>query len=441
MIHTVIKFIESNQLLNKSDHIIVGLSGGADSVVLLDVLCRLGYSCIAAHCNFHLRGEESDRDESFARNFAATLNVEFVKIDFDTVSYANKHKVSIEMAARSLRYDWFEEIRKLYNAQAIAVAHHQDDSVETLLLNLIRGTGVRGMTGIKPHNGYIVRPFLSISRNDIIVYAQKYGLDYITDSTNQSDVYTRNFIRLNVLPLLEQINPSVRQSISRTAEHLSDVEKIYLDVIEDARENILFDNKLSIQKLKTYPSPKTILYELLKDYGFTRAVVSEIYRSLDGLSGKKFYSKDFFLIKDRDFLLLFLNNIVALDVNYNVNMICDKVELPLPLIFERKTNFIISQIEKSLSVATFDFDKLSFPLVIRKWRKGDWFIPFGMKGKKKVSDFFTDNKFSLADKDATWLLCSGDNIIWIIGKRADNRFKVDEKTKNIYIVRLLADFL
>jgi tRNA(Ile)-lysidine synthase len=227
MIHTIRLYIEKYRLLSEDRPVLVGLSGGADSVALLGVLVRLGYPCIALHCNFHLRGEESDRDEAFACEFAESLEVPFHKIDFDTISYAGEKHLSIEMAARELRYAWFEEMRERLGGQAIAVAHHRDDNVETVLMNLIRGTGIRGMSGIRPRNGFIVRPLLCVSREDILAWLVDQGYAYMVDSTNLSDAYTRNFIRLNVLPLLEEINPSARNTIARSAEHLSEPSQPY----------------------------------------------------------------------------------------------------------------------------------------------------------------------------------------------------------------------
>ena len=434
MINTVRNYINTNQLLCPNDRIIVGLSGGADSVVLLHALVQLGYPCIAAHCNFHLRGSESDGDEDFAKAYALSLGVEFVKVDFDTTQYASNHGVSIEMAARELRYVWFESLRTQYQAQAIAVAHHQDDSVETLLLNLVRGSGIRGMAGIKAKNGYIVRPFLVITRKTIIDYAATCNLNYVTDSTNLSDIYTRNFIRLNVLPLLKQINPSVPQSIARTAAHLSDAEAIYLHVVKEAQQTLWEDNKIAIDKLKSFPAPQTILYELLRGYGFTRFVVESIYQALDGLSGKQFHASAYILVKDRGYLLL-QPKAALTTKSYQIELSTTDCSEPLHLSFEQKTFVSLSQLERSASVAAFDMDKLTFPLTIRLWRIGDWFIPFGMTGRKKLSDFFVDNKYSLVDKQMCWVLCSGEDIIWIIGKRIDNRYRIDKNTKNIYIAR------
>ncbi|WP_106830091.1 tRNA lysidine(34) synthetase TilS [Parabacteroides pacaensis] len=436
MYQTVQLYIDNLQLLVPEQNVIVGLSGGADSVALLDLLVTLGYPCIAAHCNFHLRGEESIRDEEFARTFAEKLNVPFKKIDFDTREFAQEKHLSIEMAARELRYEWFERIRQEYNAQAIAVAHHQDDSVETFLLNLMRGTGLRGLTGIAPKNGYIVRPLLCVTREDIINYLKERGLDFVTDSTNLSDAYTRNFIRLNLIPMMEKITPSVRKMITRTSDYLSEAESIYLHEVEQARKGLWKDNKLLIKELLTYPAPKTILFELLRPYNFTTLVVDNIFDTLGKSSGKLFYSPTHRIIKDRDFLILSENKKVK-DAVYTIYPQEELLELPIKLSFELISANISYPWEKDHFTAYFDFGKLTFPLLLRHWRHGDWFIPFGMRGRKKLSDYFNDNKFSLLQKEECWLLCSGDDIIWIIGERTDNRFRVTQATNNVIVVKFL----
>ena len=297
-------YIEKYQLLTENRPVLVGVSGGADSIALLTILVELGYSCIAAHCNFHLRGEESLRDERFTKEYVEKLQIPFVKIDFETEQYAAENHLSIEMAARELRYRWFEKQRIHWEAQAIAVAHHRDDNVETFLMNLIRGTGIRGLSGIQPKNGFVVRPMLAVSREEIQNWFAKRNLSYVTDSTNLSDAYTRNFIRLRILPLLEEVNPSVKKAIARTSEHLAATEVIYLQVIEEARKEVFdSENRLSIAALMKYPAPNAVLYELLKVYGFSRSVVEDIYSSLTKESGKVFFSSSFRLIKDRDYLL------------------------------------------------------------------------------------------------------------------------------------------
>ena len=441
MIHKVQTYIETNHLLTLDKYVIVGFSGGGDSVSLLFILKRLGYSCVAAHCNFHLRGSESDRDEDFCRQFAEKYDIPFKKVDFDTQSYAAEQHISIEMAARELRYNWFDTLRKEYGAQAIAIAHHRDDSNETILLNLIRGTGIRGLCGIRKKNGYIVRPLLCLGRNDLAGFLKENDLPFTTDSSNLSDEFTRNFIRLRLLPLMEVINPSVGSALARTAENLSDTEKIYLQKIEQTRKKILqkTDNnefKLSIKKIIKQPAPKTILYELINPFGFTREISDNIFRSLFSEPGKIFEAPNscFKLLKDRDFLIIFeqpenlqesyceeTNNVAS---NYLKNVLSfQKIEID--------ESFVI---DNSPSTATFDYDKIKFPLKMRKWKHGDWFVPFGMNGRKKLSDYFSDNKFSILEKEKTWLLCSGEDIIWIVGRRTDNRFRIDNNSKYALVI-------
>ena len=380
------QYIIQHQLLSGEKPVVVGISGGADSVALLHILVSLGYKCIAAHCNFNLRGDESFRDEQFTIDFTQRLQVPLCKISFETNKYAQENRLSVEMAARELRYRWFEELLNTYDADAVAVAHHRDDSVETLLINLTRGSGLTGLTGIKPKNGNVVRPLLCVSREDIYAYIENNGLEYVTDSSNSSDIYTRNFIRLKVIPLLEEINPSVKASLARTANHLYDASLIYNHSIEEARKVITQNNRLSISALLSFPAPATILYEMLKPYGFSRTVCESIFTVLEKDSGKIFYSSTHRLLKDRSDLLI---DVLSGEDNraYLINLEDDNVDLPVelkPEIVVIKEDY---QIEKDKKFAYFDFDKLSFPLVLRHWQEGDWFVPFGMKGKKKVSDY------------------------------------------------------
>jgi tRNA(Ile)-lysidine synthase len=424
-------YIHKHGLLNENgDPVVVGLSGGVDSVGLLAILVRLGYSCVAAHCNFQLRGEESERDEVFAEQFSKGIGVPFRKRSFETLVYAQTKKLSIEVAARELRYPWFEEVRCEVGGQAIAVAHHQDDSVETFLFNLIRGSGIRGLCGIRPKNGWVIRPLLGLRRQEILEWVGEQGLDYIIDSSNFSDLYTRNFLRLRVIPLLEKINPSIIQSVTRSAAHLSDALLLYNHVISTARKEVIDTSgmdietvRLSITALLRFPATETVLYELLKPYGFTPAVCKEILTVLSHTPGKIFFSPEWRLVKDRDYLIVSPQ----------------KPREGKPILFYRvlstpqASNFYVTTDKRT---AWFDYDKLSFPLTLRQWQKGDWFIPFGMKGRKKLSDYFSDHKFSLLRKEQTYLLCSGEDILWIVGERADNRFRINDTTRRILVVSI-----
>ena len=419
------QYIEKEDLFSSGSKILIALSGGADSVALLCILHAAGYPCEAAHCNFHLRGEESNRDEQFVRQLCKKYGIHLHTIDFDTTRYAAEKHISIEMAARELRYNWFEEIRNQCRADVVAVAHHQDDSVETILLNLIRGTGITGLLGIRPRNGVIVRPLLCINREEIMRYLQSIGQDYVTDSTNLEDEYTRNKIRLNLLPLMQTINPSVKNSLIETGNYLSDVATIYNRYIEEAKTRIATTEGIRICELVKEPAPEALLFEILHPLGFNSAQIKDIANSLHGQSGKQFSSKEWRVIKDREFLLL--ENIQSED----------KEELPFQIIKEEKEYTLDFQIPREKGTACFDADKLDGTISYRKWRTGDTFIPFGMKGKKKVSDYLTDRKFSISQKERQWVLCCGERIAWLIGERTDNRFRIDETTRRVVIYTIV----
>lgn len=429
-ISRVEQYIVANGLLAGGEKIIVGVSGGADSVALLDILHSFGLECVVAHCNFHLRGEESNRDAFFVEELCKKYNLKYERIDFDTEAYAAINSVSIEMAARELRYNWFEQLRVIHMADKIAVAHHRDDSVETILLNLVRGTGIRGLTGIVPVNGYVIRPLLCVSRDEIIEYLKERRMSFVDDSTNNEDMYARNKIRLNVIPMLEAINPSAKESINKTAEHLTQVANIYYMYMAQVKANIFADNKINISMLVQYLEPEAILFELLSPYGFNSATVRRIFESVISQSGKIFYSETHELLKDRGYLILKKKDNLKIE-RYNIHEDENSLSRPIHLKIERAPVNGDFSIEKNPDIIYIDADKLTYPLTLRKWKQGDWFMPFGMKGKKKVSDYFSDNKFSLFDKEATWLLCSGDDIVWIVGHRADERFRITDKTTEI----------
>lgn len=443
-------FIEKHRLLSPGATVIVGFSGGADSVALLHVLHRLGYKCIAAHCNFHLRGAESLRDEMFACNFAQSLHIPVEKTDFDTRRYASEQHISIEMAARDLRYAWFETLRVNCQAEAIAVAHHQDDSVETVLLNLIRGTGIRGLSGIRVRSGAVVRPLLGVGKAEILAYIREHRLDFVTDSSNQTLEYTRNIIRLQVLPLLQTINPSVADAIERTASHLSQAVKVYEAAIAQAKSTVLVsgengDIRVDIKKIQTFPSPEALLYEILSGYGFNDSVIRDIGDALNGQAGKLFYAPSHRLIKDREWLIIHpMDAPPTPDVSLDIPEAMERITIPISLALSLPFSLTMETLACSpdfpfssdQSVAYFDKDKLRFPLQLRKWRKGDVFVPFGMKGKQKVGKYFKDHLFSRSQKEAAWLLCSGDDIIWIVNERSDNRYRVGPETRSVLILKV-----
>jgi tRNA(Ile)-lysidine synthase len=437
MLKIIKNYIEKQNLLKPSARVVVGLSGGADSVVLLSVLHILGYDCLAAHCNFHLRGKESDRDEQVAAQWAASFPVPFFRQDFDTHSIAKERKISIEMAARDLRYEWFECLRKDFKAVAIAVAHHRNDSIETMLLNLIRGTGIAGLTGIRSQSGSVVRPLLCVSKEDILKYAASENLPYIIDSSNEQDEFTRNKIRHQLLPLLQSMNPGLDSSLLRTMEHLNEVEKIYHSHIQEAKEKV-FDlaiQRIHIPTLLAYPSPESILFEILKEYGFGKEVVRSVFQALDSQSGKEFYSNEYRLIKDRD--CFFLLPIKQKEPNFVLYIDEDESEVTFPFLMNVNIRNDRPEITKDKNIAYLDFNKLKFPLMLRNWKQGDKFVPFGMFGFQKLSDFFNNNKFSKVEKENVWIVCSKNDIVWIVGHRIDNRFRINNDTKKFCVLKLL----
>lgn len=417
------EFIEKEDLFSKQDKILVALSGGADSVALTRILITLGYHCEAAHCNFELRGEESDRDEDFVRNFCRSLNIKCHSIHFETRRYAAQQSISIEMAARELRYNWFSKICEESDCQVVAVAHHKDDSVETMLLNLIRGTGINGLLGIRPKNGNVVRPLLCASRQEVVAYLHRMNQTYVTDSTNLEDEYTRNKIRLNLLPLMEEINPSVKDGLVKTASYLNDISKVYQQAIKESIDRIFItpEKEISIEKLMNEPAPQALLFEVLSPLGFNSTQVEEVYGSLNGQPGKRFISSQWQVVKDRELLLI-----------EKVKTANDKPQI----IFEEVLLTKEFVIPKDKNTACFDANKFKGVISIRKWEKGDYFIPFGMKGKKLVSDFMTDSKFSLLKKEQQWVLSCNDQIAWLIGERTDNRFRIDDSTQKVIIAKL-----
>ncbi len=426
--HRITQFIEKEHLFSLKDKVLVALSGGADSVALLRILLKAGYRCEAAHCNFHLRGDESNRDEAFVRELCNTLAVNLHTTHFDTTQYAEQHHISIEMAARELRYHWFAQVRQQCGAKVIAVAHHKDDSVETMLLNLIRGTGINGLTGIRPQNGEVVRPLLCVTRREITNYLQHIAQPYVTDSTNLQDEYTRNKIRLNLLPLMQTINPSVQDSLIDTAHHLHEAALVYQQGIAEGRTRVLNEEKgICIAALLQEPSPAALLFEILHPLGFNSSQVNDIFASLTGQAGKLFTSKEWRVIKDREYLLIEKPD-ASDESTPPFQLICEEAEYTDGFIIPRDKN-----------TACFDAGKCQGEITLRRWQAGDTFVPFGMKGRKLVSDYLTDRKLSRLQKENQWVLCVGNDIAWLIGERTDDRFRVDETTTRVVLYTLSGD--
>ena len=426
------RYIEKYKLLNTNELYLVALSGGADSVALLLLLKNAGFNVHAAHCNFHLRGDESDRDEAFCVELCQRLGVELHRAHFDTREYAELHKVSIEMAARELRYKWFEQLRQDIGAAGICVAHHRDDSVETVLLNLVRGTGLRGLTGIQPRNGSILRPLLCVSRAEIEAFLAEKGQKYVTDSTNLEADVQRNIIRLEVLPLLRKLNPAVAENIQRTAENLAEAQL----VLNVAIASINSSNILNLSDLEKYGSSEYLAFEWLKKYGFNGDQVRQI---LDADTGKIVSSSTGYdVLKDRGRLIVE----PALEP-FNPMRIPEEGTYVLggsSIEFGGKTtenNTIRVRkkpvyVSKEPYVATLDASKVLFPLTVRRVEEGDWMQPYGMKGRKLLSDLMTDLKMTVFEKRRQLVIVDNqDIIVWAVGLRVADFVAVSGVTKEV----------
>lgn len=442
-LRTISRFISDNNLLVKSDKYLVALSGGADSVALTLVLLNLGYKIEAVHCNFHLRGKESDRDENFCIDFCKKNGIELHIVHFDTTTYAKLHKMSIEMAARNLRYTYFRQLKKDINAAAICVAHHQDDSVETVLINLIRGTGIHGLTGIAPKNDDVVRPLLCVSRQDIETVLKAENQDFVTDSTNFVDDVVRNKIRLDIIPLMRQINPSVSNSIAKTAVRISEAANMYDTIVEKMSAEVVVSNdngvmKLSLPQLLSSQYAESVLFFLLKGFSFNSAQTEQILKAATALPGRTFTSSTHHLLIDRNCIIIEpLNRICSKQIKIpeeGVYTYTDELKFKVELTTYNQKN----PIKKDNHCLCADFSKIKFPLIVRQTITGDRFIPFGMKGSKLVSDFLTDKKTSLFDKQRQLVITdSVGHIIWLVNQRSDNRFRITPSTKTILKISLI----
>ncbi len=442
----VAKYIASEHLLSANDKVIVGVSGGADSVALLCVLLDLGYSCEAVHCNFHLRGDEACRDEAFVRSLCERKGVSLHVVHFQTAEYAAQHKISIEMAARVLRYDFFEQKRQDLRADAIVVAHHRDDSVETFLLNLMHGTGINGLKGMRSRNGFVVRPFLCVSRKDILRYLDAVHEEYVTDSTNLHDGCKRNKVRLNLLPLMETVNPSVRESIALAASRLSDVALIYNKVMDRKIRQVTCARPdgilcVDIAACMDCEAPHALLYELFSPYGFNASQLDDIYASAESEPGRRFLSATHEVIRDRKCWLLCPlvvkrtdDPVIRIEGTEGVLRLPHEAGMISWKKVKRTAGFVIP---RDRNTACVDASRLACSLQLRRVMPGDKFIPFGMWGQKKLSDYMTDRKFSLYQKENQWVLCSGDKIVWLVGERTDERFRVGDSTDEILLVKVI----
>jgi len=426
--------LNSNFPFLKGKKLLIACSGGLDSTLMTILFKELKFDISLAHCNFSLRGVESDGDEKFVLNLADKLSILVFNKAFNTKQYAEDKKISTQMAARDLRYEWFEELCEKHDFDFLLTAHHLDDDLETFFINLSRGTGLRGLTGIPDVNDKIIRPFLIFSRQEILNYAKKNSIIWREDSSNSKTDYLRNKLRLEVLPKFKNINKQTLQNFQVSQKHLAESQSLINDYMILVSNLVISKTKegyqININKLKELPNTNALLYELLSPYGFT--AWEDVSDLLSAQSGKQVFSSTHKLLKDRD--VLFLSEIHSEEGihEYLISEGTTAIKSPLNLKFE--TVSAISGTDTN--TVYLDRTKLQFPLELRKWEDGDYFFPFGLKGKKKVSKFFKDEKLSLLAKENCWLLCSADEIVWVIGMRMDERFKVDSNTQEILKITL-----
>jgi len=439
MVEQFLKYIHTEKLFHSSQRILLAVSGGADSMLMLHLFTDAGFSVAVAHCNFGLRGSESDGDEQFVAEYCDKYNLAFYVKYFDTQDYALEKGISIEMAARDLRYAWFDGLLSKHNLDLLATAHHQDDVIETFLINLSRGSGIKGLSGIQPKSGKIIRPMLFTNRTEILDYCTRLKIDFRTDSSNIDTIYKRNLIRQQVLPLLEQVNPAFRRNALKTIGNLHETGQLFQQRMSEIKSWIYSEDDqgvmIHIDKLLTLNPLRTILFELIREFGIQADQTNDIIDSLTKESGRKFFSDEYRLIKDRAYLLIspFMSK---QDLVFYIEEDCLKINYPVHLSFEtqeRKADFRFST---HLNVIDLDLDKVVFPLMLRHWQEGEYFQPLGMTGLKKLSDFFIDEKYSIPEKENAWILASGNQVVWIVGKRLDDRFKITSKTKRILRIRL-----
>ena len=422
--------------LNKQTKILLALSGGLDSVALLHLFNLSGFSFQVAHCNFNLRAEESDVDEKFVIDLCVSLNIPLHIKQFNTEAFAKDNGISIQMAARDLRYSWFEEIRKSKQVDYIATAHHQDDQIETVLLNLSRGTGLKGMHGILAKHETLIRPLLFCDRLALELWVEDNKFLYREDSSNASVKYSRNKLRHKVLPVLKEINASLGSTMQQNVERFEASHQNLSFFYEKERASILSTKEdeitINLLELQKLPSPIDALFHYLSVYGFNDWKAME--QQLNSNSGKIISSKTHQLLKDRNSLILKEVPIYC-DKEYLIQATDSSMSEPINLKF---TCLQVGDFKliKDSAIAALDYDKLDFPLTLRKWRKGDVFQPLGMRGKKKLSDFFIDKKLSVFEKQNSWVVCSDEQIIWVVGMRIDERFKLVDESQKVYLVQL-----
>lgn len=440
-------FIKKENLFSSKDRLLLAVSGGMDSSVLCELCHQAGFDFVIAHCNFQLRGDFSDGDEKFARSLAEHYKVPFVSKGFDTTTIAAEQKTTIEETARNLRYDWFHELLdpaktslpKDQIPRFIVTGHHADDNLETVMMNFYRGTGIKGLRGILPKRGKIVRPLLFARRKDIEDFVAQHQLKFRTDASNQEDTFTRNFFRNQVIPLVQKTFPATEQNILNNIDRMAEVEQLYLQAIDRHKEKLLEKKgnevHIPVLKLKKSSPLQTIVYEIIKDFGFTASQSAEVIELLDSESGKYVASSSHRIIRNRAWLIIAPLEAAQAD-NVLVEEDIRKLELGIGTIhFETQPNSKL-QIPNSSSVACLDTNEVKFPLLLRKWKPGDYFYPLGMKKKKKLARFLIDLKLSKTQKENVWVIESNKKICWVVGYRIDDRFKLTDKTGKVLTITI-----
>jgi tRNA(Ile)-lysidine synthase len=438
------KFIVSEDLFLPKERILLAVSGGKDSVVLTELFRLSGFAYGIAHCNFQLRGDDSEKDELFVASLAKRNNVPFYSTRFLTLQTAEARGISIQMAARELRYEWFREILQKEKYNYVATAHHLDDQVETFFINLMRSTGIAGFHGIFPKQGNVIRPMLFTNRKNIETFVKENSISYREDKSNNETKYLRNKIRHEILPVLQEIHPAFEHHLTENIQRIREVESIFRESIELKRKKIVKKEKdktrIPISEIKKLNPVGTYLFEFLSPFGFNFSQIKDLLKTLEKTSGKIMLSPTHRLIKDRENILLTLKPKASSKSDAGNQFLVPEntvaLKIPLKLSFQIDKKVGNYKIDTSSKMAFLDKKNLVFPLVIRKWQRGDFFYPFGRNHRKKLSDYFVDEKFSLLDKENTWVLCSGKEIIWVVGHRIDNRFRISSQTKEVLKIKL-----
>jgi len=434
-------FVQQNHLFTKKDQLLIAVSGGVDSIVLCELCCRAGFNFSIAHCNFQLRGQESDGDEQFVKELAGKYAVPFFIKKFNTEEYATENKLSIQVAARELRYNWFTELVNESNNRLnkLLTAHHADDNIETIAMNFFKGSGINGLKGILPKSGNIIRPLLFATKDEILLFAKDSQLTFREDSSNNSDKYTRNYFRNQLLPAMQKVFPQVKENLLHNAERFKEINSIYNEALEKIKGKLIVNKgneiHLPILKLQKINALYTILFEIIKEYGFTPSQLGDIVQLINAETGKYVVSNTHRIFKNRSWLIIhpLAENTSA---HYLIEPGNESTSFPAGEMIVSFTNAPV-EINKASNIAMLNANEIKFPLILRKWKKGDYFYPLGMRKKKKISRFLIDQKIPLHQKENTWVIESNKKIIWVVGHRIDERFKLTDFVSNILILRLV----